>query len=155
MAFHECADEYRVGQEYGVGDRDQELSHFDHQAEGEIEHQQGNGNACQRLDGDILQLVKDGRMSVQDLLGLRGDLADACPALVWGIEVERRRGPGAGYGLHQLVNALAAHGHCWHHLDTQLFFQGRRLYLNSFVGGHVPEIEGDDRGQAPLQDLQG
>ena len=83
MAFHHLAYELGVGEEYGIGDLQlQELSDANHQAEGEIEHQQGNGNATHWLDGDILQFIEDGRMSVQDLLGLCCDLTDARPALV-------------------------------------------------------------------------
>ncbi len=83
MAFHHAADELGVGEEYGVGDLQlQELSDANHQAEGEIEHQQGNGNTRERLDGDVLQFIEDGRVSVQDLLGLSCDLAYARPALV-------------------------------------------------------------------------
>ena len=46
MAFHDAADELGVGEEYRVGDLQlEELAHANHQAEGQIEHQQGNGNA--------------------------------------------------------------------------------------------------------------
>ncbi len=69
---------------------------------------------------------------------------------------QRRRGSRARscYCFHQFKYALAAHGNSGNHRDAQLFFESLRIYLDAFVGGHVPEIEGNYRRQPPLQDLQ-